>query len=354
MPDRSLLPPHQQLVAPGKWPFVGESCPDPARCDEPWCVTVSGLVARQQTWALEELRQLPQTDIQLDIHCVTRWSKLGARFGGVLFQTLLDICQPLASARFVAFIARSARRHSTSLSLADALSLETLIALSYEDRPLEETHGGPLRTVVRGRYFYKSVKWLEEIQLLAEDELGYWEKEAGYHNEADPWLEQRYIVPNIDNQLYRRVLQERDFSHRDLLGIRADGRTLTGLNARRALLRDAHFERSQLDGACFDGANLSNAHFQGASLRGASFRPDNGQPADLEGADFRGADLRGADLTGASLFGASFCPERSDSNEPWQPALLDQTTRIQPEALERLTSLQQEFVRRVLRNVPRG
>ena len=354
MAEKLLLPPHQQLVAPGKWPFVGESGPNPARRDEPWRLTVSGLVARPQTWSLEELHQFPQTDIQLDIHCVTRWSKLGARFGGVLLQTLLDICQPLASARFVSFIARSARRHSTSLSREDALSLETLIALSYEDRPLEEVHGGPLRTVVRDRYFYKSVKWLEEVRLLAEDDLGYWEKEAGYHNEADPWLEQRYIVPNIDNQLYRRILQERDFSHRDLLGIRADGRTLTGLNARRALLRDAHFERSQLDGACFDGANLSNAHFQGASLRGASFRPDNGQPADLEGADFRGADLRGADLTGASLFGASFCPEKSDSNEPWPPALLDQTTRIQPEALERLTSLQQDFVRRVLRNVPRG
>lgn len=352
MPEKPLLPPHQHLVAPGKWPFVGESCADPARRDEPWQLTVSGLVVHQQTWSLEELRALPQRETRLDIHCVTRWSKLGAHFGGVLLQTLLDTCQPLASARFVSFIARSTRRHSTSLSLEDALSLETLLALSYEDQPLEAAHGGPLRTVVRDRYFYKSVKWLEEIRLLAEDELGYWEKEAGYHNQADPWLEQRYIVPNIDTQRYRRVLKERDFSHRDLLGIRADGRNLTGLNARRAVLRDAHFEGSQLNGACFDGANLSNAHFQGARLRGASFRPDNGQPADLEGADFRGADLRGADLTGASLFGASFCPERSDGNEPWQPALLDQTTRIEPEGLERLPSLQQEFVRRILGEVP--
>ena len=200
---------------------------------------------------------------------------------------------------------------------------------------------------------YKSLKWLEEIRFLAEDELGYWEKEAGYHNEADPWHEQRYIVPHIDNQLYRRLLKERDFSGQDLLGIRADGRNLTGLNARRALLRDAHFERSQLDGACFDGVSLSNAHFEGASLRNASFCSDDGQAADLEGADFRGADLRGADLTGASLFGATFCPERQHRNASWRPALLDQTTRIKPAALEKLTPVQQDFVSNALQNTGR-
>ena len=170
-------------------------------------------------------------------------------------------------------------------------------SLSCEGQPLAERHGGPIRTVVRERYFYKSLKWLEEIRVLAEDELGYWEKEASYHNRADPWQEQRYIVPHIDNQLYRRLLKARDFSDRELLGIRADGRNLTGLTVRRAVLRDAHFERSQLDGACFDGANLSNAHFGGARLRNASFCADQGRAADLEGADFRGADLRGADLT---------------------------------------------------------
>lgn len=350
MTDTPPLPPHQQLVAPDKWPFVGESCADPDRRNEPWHVTVSGLVAHEQTWSLEELRALPQVYTQIDIHCVTRWSKLGASFGGVPLQMLLDICQPLPQTRFVSFVARSARRHSTSLPLPDALQLETLLALTYKGKPLEEQHGGPLRTVVHDRYFYKSVKWLEEIRLLAEDELGYWEKEAGYHNRADPWQEQRYIVPQLDNTLYRRLLKERDFCGRDLLGIQASGRNLTGLNARRALLRDAHFERSQLDGACFDGANLSNAHFEGASLRNASFRSDDGQAADLEGADFRGADMRGADLTGASLFGATFRSEGTGGGELWGPALLDQTTIIEPTALERLTPVQKDFVRRALQH----
>ena len=205
MSDRLYLPPHQQLVAPGKWPFVGESCANPNRRGEPWQLKVTGLVARTQTWSLEEFGALPQVDTRIDIHCVTRWSKLGAHFGGVLLQTLLDSCQPLPQARFVSFVARSARRHSTSLSLQDALPLGTLLALSYEGQPLTQEHGGPIRTVVRDRYFYKSLKWLEEIRLLAEDELGYWEKEAGYHNEADPWREQRYIVPQKD--FVRRALQ---------------------------------------------------------------------------------------------------------------------------------------------------
>ena len=348
MSNTLSLPPHQQLVAPGKWPFVGESGPDPNRRDEPWRVRVSGLVARAQTWSVEELWALPQIDVRIDIHCVTRWSKPGARFGGVLLQTVLDACQPLPRARFVSFVARSTRRHSTSLPLADALGLETLLALSYEGEPLAEQHGGPIRTIVRERYFYKSLKWLEEIRVLAEDELGYWEKEAGYHNRADPWQEQRYIVPHIDNQLYRRLLKARDFSGRDLLGIRADGRNLTGLNARRAFLRDAHFERSQLDGACFDGANLSNAHFEGARLRNASFCFDRGRAADLEGADFRGADLRGADLTGASLFGATFCPEGGEESGDWGPALLDQTTRIEPAGLDSLTPRQRNCVSKLL------
>ncbi len=342
------LPPHQQLVASGKWPMVGESAPDAARRDKPWQVRVSGLVARPQTWSVKELRALPQVDVRVDIHCVTRWSKPRMRLGGVLLRTVLDACQPLPAARFVSFVARSARRHSTSLPLADALELDTLLALSYEGEPLAEQHGGPIRTVVRERYFYKSLKWLEEIRVVAEDELGYWEKEAGYHNHADPWQEQRYIIPHIDNRLYRRLLKTRDFSGRDLLGIRAAGRNLTGLNARGAFLRDAHFEHSRLNGACFDGANLSNAHFEGAHLCNASFCSDQGRAADLEGADFRGADLRGADLTGASLFGATFCPEDSEDSEDWGPALLDQTTRIELAGLDRLTPKQRTCVATLL------
>jgi len=338
--DLIKLPPNQQLAAPGKWPLVGERAPDPARGDEPWRVSVSGLVARPQAWSLDQLRALPQEERVVDIHCVTRWSKPGARFRGVPLRTLLDACDPRPEAKYLSFAARSARGHSTSLPLEDALALDALIALEYEGKPLPEEHGGPVRTVVPGRYFYKSLKWLEEIELLTEDRLGYWEKEAGYHNGADPWAEERYVVPELDNVQYRQVLQKRDFSGRDLLGIRAEGRDLAGLNAAEAKLRDAHFERAGLRGASFERANLSNAHLQGADLRDASFRD-----ADCEGADFRGADLRGADFAGCSLFGASVVNEDGTN-----PARLDTSTRIDSDAIGQLTPPQQRFVQRNLTN----
>jgi DMSO/TMAO reductase YedYZ molybdopterin-dependent catalytic subunit len=337
----NTLPPNQQLVAPGKWPVVGEKAP--RQSEAPWRVSTGGLVAAPKSWSLDEIRQMPQVEQAVDIHCVTRWSRLGARFAGVPLASLLERCAPLPEARFVVFTARSDRSHSTSLPLQDALALQTLVALRFEGAPLESIHGGPVRTVVPGRYFYKSLKWLETITLLSEDRPGYWERVAGYHNVADPWREERYIAPDLDRRVLRRALDARDFSHQDLRSLDARGRDLSRLDARHALLRDAKFQNVNLERACFEHANLSNAHLEGASLRDASF-----VQADVEGADFRGADLRGADFTGASLFGATFCPEEQASDGGFGPARLDRTTRIQEEALEKLTPRQQEFVRRQL------
>jgi hypothetical protein len=212
--------------------------------------------------------------------------------------------------------------------------------LDCEGQPLAAEHGGPVRVVVPGRYFYKSLKWLAGIELLAEDRLGYWESTAGYHNQADPWREERYIAPGLTKQEVAAVLASRDWSGRDLLSIDAGGRELRGLVAERALLRNANFRRCDLRDAVFREANLSNAHFQNADLRGANFAG-----ADCEGANFNGADLRGADFSGASLFGASFCSE-ADPGE--RAAHLDGTTRIDTAAIEQLTPRQQEFVRRML------
>jgi DMSO/TMAO reductase YedYZ molybdopterin-dependent catalytic subunit len=327
------LPPNQQVAALGKWPVVGEKAPrlDPA----PWRVAVTGLSACPRRWSLEELRALPQVEREVDIHCVTRWSKPACRFRGVPLAQILAACPPLPAAAFVSFVARSERRHSTSLPLQEALELGTLVALEYEGEPLAEIHGGPVRTVVPGRYFYKSLKWLERIDLLAEDRLGYWEQEAGYHNRADPWQEERYMAPDLDRRTLRRVLEARDFAGQSLRSLAAVGFELQGLNARGALLRDADFRDANLQGACFSAANLSNAHFQGADLCGADFRG-----ADLEGADFRGADLRAADLRDVSLLGTTFW------GDPGAPARLDGATRFDSAALETLAPEQAEFIRR--------
>jgi DMSO/TMAO reductase YedYZ molybdopterin-dependent catalytic subunit len=309
MAEHVALPPHQQLAALEKWPVVGEQTAALHQPQEIWQVRITGLVATACSWTLAELAALPQVSRLMDIHCVTRWSKIAMQFGGVPLRVLLDECRPLPEARYLSFVARSTRGHSTSLPLADALALDPLVTLRHEGQTLAAEHGGPVRILVPGRYLYKSVKWLEEIRVLADDHLGYWEREAGYHNEADPWKEQRYLVPEVSHADAQALLQRRNISGRTMLGLRAEGQHLTGLQARGATLRDAHFEEAQLANACFDGANLSNAHFEGANLQAASFRSVAGNGADVEGANFRGANLRGVDFTAASLFGVTFCPE---------------------------------------------
>jgi hypothetical protein len=285
---------------------------------------------------------MPREERVVDIHCVTRWSKLGAHFSGVPLSLFLDQCRPLPEARFISFVARSERNHSTSLALEEALSLDGLVALEYEGEPLEAVHGGPIRMVIPGKYFYKSLKWLERIELLEEDRLGYWEKEAGYHRGADPWREQRYIAANLDKRTLGEALAKRDFTGQNFLSLDARGMDLAGLNARGALLRAANFQRANLERACFDEANLSNAFLEGSNLRHSTFIN-----ADVEGANFRGTDLRGADFTGASIFGTTFQDEAGGPDSVG-PALLDHTTLFDEAAVDGLTPLQQAFVRGAL------
>lgn len=327
----SPLPPHQQLAAIGKWPVVGERSSVDA--DGQWTVDVAGLVGRPRTFTLPQLAALSWHDLVTDIHCVTRWSKRAMRFGGVPLAAVLDHCGALPEARFVSFVARTERRHSTSLPLAQARSLGTLLAMQYEGGPIAAEHGGPVRTIAPGRYFYKSLKWLARIELLSDERLGYWEAEAGYHNVADPWREERFIASSLTRQDAARLLSTRDVSGREMLGLAAAGLALPGLAARQAILRNADFSGCDLAGADFTGANLSGSHFVDAQLRGATFA--NSQ---LEGVDFAGADLTGCNLVGASLLGASF----GDEN---RPARLDRTTRFGPGALDDLASTQQALVR---------
>jgi uncharacterized protein YjbI with pentapeptide repeats len=335
MDDRPL-PPRQHLAARDKWPTVGERVP--SRDDAPWTVRVGGAVARPGTLSLSALQALPQVELTTDIHCVTRWSKQGVRFSGVSLSTLLDRAMPHASARFVSFTARSERGHSTSLSLADARTLPVLLALAVDGAALDEARGGPVRVVVPERYFYKSLKWLESIELLSEDRLGYWESAAGYHNTGDAWREERYATGEISPSEIDAIFAGHDLSNLDLRSLQAAGRGLAGLVARRALLRDADFRDCRLRGACFDRANLSNAHFERADLRDASF-----QGADLEGADFSGADLRGTSFAGASLFGTSF-GAGDPAGESGRMTQMDARTQIDPAALDALTPDQQDLV----------
>lgn len=343
--SKKKLPPGQQLVAAGKWPIVGEHEP-PANLYPPTLtITDPKQNASDTILSLDDLNSFPQTSMVIDIHCVTRWSKLDVEFSGVLLKDLFCSVGVGTDANFVSFVSGSDRRHSSSMVLETALKLETLIALKVDGQPIPDIHGGPVRNLVPGRYFYKSVKWLEEIKLLDQDELGYWEQDAGYHNLADPWKEQRYMAANIDRRTAGKLIQSRDFSQRDLRSIDVGNMDLVGLNARSALLRDANFRNAKLAKADFSQANLSNAHFQGADLTNGKF-----VDADLEGANFAGAHLSGADLTGCSLIGASFCEFNADGSVS-TAVTINAQTKIPKNLLDVLVPNQRAFVLGILDSV---
>ncbi len=324
------LPPGQQLVAADKWPIIGER--NPPVLNAPFVLRVAGLVERPVELGLAGIEALGIERITVDLHCVTRWSIPGLEFTGVRLKKLLDLAGCRSGARFVSFISHSVTGHHSSLPLETVLAAGSFLATGVAGKPLPAEHGGPLRNIVAGRYFYKSVKWLGEIRLLAEDRLGTWEAGSGYHNDADPMCEQRYLAPALDKRLAARLIASRDFRGHDLRSIEATGRDLAGLRAAGALLRDARFQRANLVGADFSAANLSNAGFQGAQLGAACFRQ-----ADVEGAAFEGADLRGAEFSGCALTGVTFCSTAGEAH-------IDETTRFTRAELEALTPAQREFV----------
>ena len=334
---KKKLPPNQVWAARNKWPVVGERAP--REDNSPWLLSVVGQAHHPKQWTLEQLQQnFSWVERSVDIHCVTRWSKPHATFGGFRLLDILDACKPTSKTQYVSFVARSSRNHSTSLTWSDVMELDPIVALTHDGAPLASIHGGPIRTVVPGKYFYKSLKWLETIELLKDDKLGYWEADAGYHNHADPWKEERYILSGLKPKDLKARLESRDLSHQNLLSVQASNRNLSHLNATHALLRNSDFRKTDLANANFQGANLSNAHFQKACLQGANFAD-----ADLEGANFCGADLRGANFKNASLFGATFCSE--NECDPNLDAILDTSTTFNESSLTNLSDKQQAFLK---------
>jgi len=180
-----LIPPGQYLV--DDFPVLTAG-PTPSLDLDEWDFTIideTGLQAASWTWP--ELRALPVEDITADIHCVTKWSKLGTRWTGVSVDTLLTGIE--TDAEYV--IAFSEGDYTTNLPLADVVDGQAWVAFGYDGDELEAEHGGPARLLVPHLYFWKSAKWVRGLRLSDEDDPGFWES-AGYHNYGDPWREQRY------------------------------------------------------------------------------------------------------------------------------------------------------------------
>jgi len=161
--------------------------PTPAVPTETWRFRIDGMVSQPREWTWNEFAKLPFETIPCDIHCVTKWSKLGTSFGGVSVDTLLEHAEPLGAYTMV----WSYGGYTTNLPIEDISDGKAWVATDHEGEPLPREHGGPARLLVPHLYFWKSAKWVQGIRVIDHDEPGFWEQN-GYHIRGDPWKEERY------------------------------------------------------------------------------------------------------------------------------------------------------------------
>src|SRR3954454_16372872 len=152
-----------------------------------WSFRIDGMVGNPREWSNSEFRQLPQETVPCDIHCVTKWSKLGTEFSGVSLDLLLAEAEP--DAPYATAYAYGG--YTTNVPVADLTGGKAWVVTEHEGAPLPPEHGGPARLLVPHLYFWKSAKWVGGIRVMDHDEPGFWE-DNGYHIYGDPWKEQRY------------------------------------------------------------------------------------------------------------------------------------------------------------------
>ncbi|MEE9219582.1 MAG: sulfite oxidase-like oxidoreductase [Acidobacteriota bacterium] len=180
------LPPGQTLTR--KWPVLtrGEI---PKISLDTWQFRVWGLAETNRAWSWKQFNSLPQVEIVSDSHCVTRWSRFDNRWRGVPAGEIVRRVRPLPEARFV--MVHSYGGYSASLPLEEFVTDGVLFAFAHDGKPLARRHGGPCRLVVPQLYFWKSAKWVVEVEFMEEDRPGFWEQ-YGYHGRGNPWAEERF------------------------------------------------------------------------------------------------------------------------------------------------------------------
>lgn len=184
--DNPRIPPGQKQVH--DFPVLDLGL-EPEVSQSSWNLRLFGLVEQEREFNWTTFNALPQVGITTDFHCVTRWSQLDMDWKGVLARDLLRFVRPKDNARFVTL--HGADEYTTNLPLEALLDEDVILAHSVFGRPLSPEHGGPVRLIVPKRYAWKSAKWLTGIEFHEEDRPGFWEV-RGYHNEADPWQEERF------------------------------------------------------------------------------------------------------------------------------------------------------------------
>jgi len=184
--DPARVPPGQYITE--KFPVLTVG-PNPEFDLATWNLRVFGEVDNPFKLSWDELQQLPQKVVTTDIHCVTRWSKLDTAWRGVPASDVLDLAEVRPEGTHV--MAYSDGGYTTNIPLQTLLDDDVLLAHTYAGAPLEADHGAPLRLLVPKRYFWKSAKFLRKLEVMSEDRMGFWELN-GYHNDADPWQEERH------------------------------------------------------------------------------------------------------------------------------------------------------------------
>jgi DMSO/TMAO reductase YedYZ molybdopterin-dependent catalytic subunit len=182
--DAGRIPPGQYLER--GFPVLTAG-PTPRLEPTDWSFRIDGMVGHELEWSWEEFGRLPVEDVPCDIHCVTKWSKLGTSFRGVSVDVLLESARPEGAFS----TAYSFGGYTTNLSLDDLTGGRAWVVTEHEGAPLPREHGGPARLLVPHLYFWKSAKWIRGLRVMDHDEPGFWEAN-GYHNRGDPWKEQRY------------------------------------------------------------------------------------------------------------------------------------------------------------------
>lgn len=179
------LPPGQRVIERLK-PMGGvPGSPDPSQLT----FAVSGEVNKPVKLSFKELLALPVVELTVDVHCVTGWSLLDAKFKGVRLSEVAKLAGIKDSARHAIF--EAAAGYTANVLRNEALASNVLLAFEHNGQPLGRAHGAPLRAIVPNLYFWKSAKWVQGVKFTTRDEPGYWEQ-RGYHNHADPWREERY------------------------------------------------------------------------------------------------------------------------------------------------------------------
>jgi len=181
------VPPGQYLTS--DFPVLSAG-PTPRISLDTWSLAIEHPARREiGRWTWEGLLGLPATEVKVDIHCVTKWSKLDTRWKGVTFDTLLEATGQPAPTQFV--MALCDGDYATNVSVADLEGGKALVAYAYDGQPLAPEHGGPVRLLVPHLYFWKSAKWLRALRFIPADSPGFWESH-GYHIRGDPWKQERY------------------------------------------------------------------------------------------------------------------------------------------------------------------